>query len=129
MADQLAERLGIASDAPERLRAALIHCLLEALTLKGLVFVERNFSSRYGEIDLIFKDFENGETLVFVEVKYRKNDFFGKAVEMVTQRKQKKILATSQVYILKNKWNSGVRYDIIGIDSFSNNIEWIKNAF
>ena len=101
----------------------------EYLTLKGLVFVERNFSSRYGEIDLIFKDFENGETLVFVEVKYRKNNFFGKAVEMVTQKKQKKILATSQVYILKNKWNSGVRYDIIGIDSFSNNIEWIKNAF
>ena len=99
------------------------------LVLQGLVFVEKNFSSRYGEIDLIFKDFENGETLVFVEVKYRKNNFFGRAVEMVTQKKQKRILATSQVYILKNKWTSGVRYDIIGIDSFSDNIEWIKNAF
>lgn len=99
------------------------------LILRGLVFVEKNFSSRYGEIDLIFKDFENDETLVFVEVKYRKNNSFGKAVEMVTQEKQKKILATSQIYILKNKWNSGVRYDIIGIDSFSNDIEWIKNAF
>ena len=99
------------------------------LILRGLTYVESNFSSRYGEIDLIFKDVKNGEMLVFVEVKYRKNDFFGKAVEMVTKEKQNKILATSQVYILKNKWNSGIRYDIIGIDSFSNNIRWIKNAF
>ncbi|AMD95986.1 YraN family protein [Leptotrichia sp. oral taxon 847] len=99
------------------------------LILRGLTYVESNFSSRYGEIDLIFKDVKNGEMLVFVEVKYRKNDFFGKAIEMVTKEKQNKILATSQVYILKNKWNSGIRYDIIGIDSFSNNIRWIKNAF
>ena len=46
------------------------------LILRGLVFVEKNFSSRYGEIDLIFKDFENDETLVFVEVKYRKNRMY-----------------------------------------------------
>ena len=40
MADQLAERLGIASDAPERLRAALIHCLLEACMEEGDTYIE-----------------------------------------------------------------------------------------
>lgn len=40
MADQLAERLGIASDAPERLRAALIHCLLEASMEEGDTYIE-----------------------------------------------------------------------------------------
>ena len=40
IADQLAERLGIASDAPERLRAALIHCLLEASMEEGDTYIE-----------------------------------------------------------------------------------------
>ena len=40
IADQLAERLGIASDAPERLRAALIHCLLETSMEEGDTYIE-----------------------------------------------------------------------------------------
>lgn len=44
MADQLAERLGIASDAPERLRAALIHCLLEASMEEGDTYIGQSFA-------------------------------------------------------------------------------------
>ena len=100
----------------------------EYLILQGLKFVESNFYTRYGEIDLIFLE-ESNQTLVFVEVKYRKNDFFGSAIEMVSEEKQKKILVSSQVYLLKNEWNKNVRYDIIGINKISGNIEWVKNAF
>ena len=98
------------------------------LILHGLTFVESNFYTRFGEIDLIFFE-KNSETLVFVEVKYRKNDFFGSAIEMVTQEKQNRILASSQDYLLKKNWDKNVRYDIIGVSKGSGNIEWLKNAF
>ena len=98
------------------------------LILQGLKFVESNFYTRFGEIDLIFFE-KNSETLVFVEVKYRKNDFFGSAIEMVTQEKQNRILASSQAYLLKKNWDKNVRYDIIGVSKGSGNIEWLKNVF
>ena len=98
------------------------------LILQGLVFVESNFYTRFGEIDLIFFE-KSSQTLVFVEVKYRRNDFFGSAIEMVTEEKQNRIFASSQVYLLKKNWDGNVRYDIIGVSKDSGNIEWLKNAF
>ena len=100
----------------------------EYLILQGLVFVESNFYTKFGEIDLIFFE-KSSQTIVFVEVKYRKSDFFGSAIEMVTQEKQNRILASSQVYLLKKNWDRNVRYDIIGVSKGSGNIEWLKNAF
>ena len=100
----------------------------EYLILQGLVFVESNFYTKFGEIDLIFFE-KSSQTLVFVEVKYRKSDFFGSAIEMVTQEKQNRILASSQAYLLKKNWDKNVRYDIIGVSKGSGNIEWLKNAF
>ena len=44
------------------------------LAKHGLNLHARNFRSRYGEIDLIIQD---GNCLVFIEVKYRKNNFYG----------------------------------------------------
>ena len=100
----------------------------EYLILQGLLFVESNFYTRFGEIDLIFFE-KSSQTLVFVEVKYRRNDFFGSAIEMVTEKKQNRIFASSQVYLLKKNWDRNVRYDIIGVSKDSGNIEWLKNAF
>lgn len=100
----------------------------EYLILQGLLFVESNFYTRFGEIDLIFFE-KSSQTLVFVEVKYRRNDFFGTAIEMVTEKKQNRIFASSQVYLLKKNWDRNVRYDIIGVSKDSGNIEWLKNAF
>ena len=100
----------------------------EYLILQGLTFVESNFYTRFGEIDLIFFE-KKSQTLVFVEVKYRKNDFFGSAIEMVTEEKQNKILASSQIYLLKKEWDKNVRYDIVGVSRGSSSIEWLKNAF
>ena len=100
----------------------------EYLILQGLLFVESNFYTRFGEIDLIFFE-KSSQTLVFVEVKYRRNDFFGTAIEMVTEKKQNRIFASSQVYLLKKNWDRNVRYDVVGVSKDSGNIEWLKNAF
>ena len=102
----------------------------EYLEYKGLKYLESNFYSRFGEIDLIFFE-EKTRTLIFIEVKYRRNNNYGEAVEFVTKSKMKKIYLTSEYYIDKIKWKENVRYDIVGISGYVNNfnINWIKNAF
>lgn len=92
--------------------------------------VARNFHSRFGEIDLIGIE---QEILLFIEVRYRKNETYLAAVETIDQRKCKKIIVTSQYYLNKhrNYRNCLCRYDVITITGELNQpvIEWIKNAF
>lgn len=59
---------------------------------KGYRILDRNFRTREGEIDLIAED---GQYIVFVEVKLRKNDRYGAAREYVTPAKQRRILAAA----------------------------------
>ena len=101
------------------------------LITKGMRYIESNFYTRYGEIDIIFTD-EEEKTLVFVEVRYRKNAEFGEPLETIDGKKLEKIMISSQIYIKNIKWKQNVRYDVIGIkkDKLGNNkINWIKNAF
>lgn len=86
------------------------------LEQKGYVFVERNYHSRYGEIDLIMK--EKGK-LVFIEVKTRKNKNFGTAIEAITSQKIEKIYKTAQKYIsekINPSQEIDFRIDVVGID-------------
>ncbi|VUD60064.1 hypothetical protein TDB9533_02837 [Thalassocella blandensis] len=92
----------------------------------GLRYIERNFRCRQGEIDLIMQD---GQTLVFVEVRFRKSSHYGSAVESITPAKQKKVVTATQLYLQKKKLgeNQAIRFDVVGVEQ--NKIEWIKNAF
>ena len=58
---------------------------------KGMRYIESNFYTRYGEIDLVFTD-EDEKILVFVEVRYRKNAEFGEPIETIDRRKLEKSL-------------------------------------
>lgn len=91
----------------------------------GYKILEYNFLCRQGEIDIVAKD-EN--TLVFVEVKYRKNKSMVKSVEAVNYTKQKKICKTANYYIYKKEYSDqGCRFDVIGFDG--DEITHIKEAF
>ena len=83
-----------------------------------------NYRSRFGEIDLVAED---KKTVVFVEVKLRKNDKYGRASEFVTISKQKKIVATARVWMSQNPTEKVLRFDVIEIND--NEINHIKNAF
>lgn len=101
------------------------------LLANELVFIESNFYSRFGEIDLIMRE---GNVWVFVEVKYRKYDRFGSPFALVSLGKQKKIIKTAKYYLLKkqlNEYNSYFRYDVVGLTGPADNpqITWLKNAF
>lgn len=104
------------------------------LRAQGLKLLCKNYRSRYGEIDLIMVD---SHTLVFVEVRYRRSENFGSAIESVTANKQKKIRLTAEHYLQAQPrlQHSNCRFDVIGLsnkyveDKAETHIDWIKNAF
>ncbi len=95
------------------------------LLQQGLQIVDRNFRCKYGELDLIMLD---ANTLVIIEVRFRKSDKYGGALESITRKKQARIIATTQYYLMKNKLKNSVRFDVITLSN-DRNINWIKNAF
>ena len=100
------------------------------LKRQGFTLISRNYHSPYGELDLIV---ENDETLVFVEVRYRKNSHYGSPQDTVDFRKQKKLRATAEYFLQRAPKASqkACRFDIVTFTGHldSNHINWIKNAF
>lgn len=96
------------------------------LESRGLTVLERNFRCRQGEIDIVARQ---GEYLVFVEVKYRRNKELGNALEAVGAAKQSRICRTADYYRLTHGYGDStcVRYDVVGIQG--EKIIWISNAF
>lgn len=97
------------------------------LAQHGLELVERNYRCRFGEIDLVCRE---GKTLVFVEVRVRKNANFGGAAESLTGRKQQRLLAAARHYLAGKNPLPPCRFDAVllsGQDMTA--IEWIKSAF
>lgn len=92
----------------------------------GLVLIERNFRLKIGEIDLIMQD---KDYLVFVEVRYRKNNHFGGAVASIDARKRKKIVNTAKYYLAWHQKYDKIpcRFDVVAIEGTQTT--WIKNAF
>ena len=95
----------------------------------GYKLLVRNFSTKVGEIDLIYKD---KDTIVFVEVKARLNDRFGMPREAINYKKQQKIRRTAEFYLISNNLNDkSCRFDCVEIvgnrEDFT--VEHFKNAF
>ena len=97
------------------------------LKKNGYVILEKNFRSRFGEIDIIAKDYE---ALCFIEVKSRMNTSFGFPEEYVDNRKQKKLFKTSQIYLTEKLIpDIDRRFDVISVDLKNGDCRKVKNAF
>ena len=96
------------------------------LTAYGFVILRKNFRCRTGEIDIVAKE---DDTLVFVEVKYRKSALRGHPEEAVTYYKQQKIIRTAQFYLCRYGISDQLpcRFDILAIEGET--IRHIRNAF
>ena len=93
---------------------------------KGYKILDRNFSCKVGEIDIIAQDTQ--KTLVFVEVKQRKTNLFGGGLAAVNKAKQRRITLTAAAYIKKTKINyTALRFDIITVTAGV--IQHYENAF
>jgi putative endonuclease len=97
------------------------------LLSQGLKMVAQNYHCRFGEIDLIMTD---AKTLVFVEVRLRKNSQFGSAIVSITPQKQQKIILAAQHYLQQSNSNCACRFDVILMNKVEiEAIDWLKNAF
>ena len=98
------------------------------LMRQGFVIVARNYRCRLGEIDLIARE---GDTLVFVEVRFRSRSDYGNAIESITNMKRRKLIAAA-LYFLQERGDgdSDCRFDVIALSHLSPDVvEWIPNAF
>ena len=112
----------LTGDHAEELAVAL-------LERNGLRVLTRNYRVHGGEIDCIAFD---GDTLVFVEVRFRKNAHFGGAAASIDARKQQRVIHAAQVYLMKNPRQATrpCRFDCLLLDTLNTeHIEWIRDAF
>lgn len=100
------------------------------LLSNGYNIIEKNYHSKYGEIDIIAK---KGEIIVFIEVKLRRNSVFGNPCEFVSANKIEKIKKTIQLWLIENNVSdTPLRFDVIEIGKINNGISTlnhIKNAY
>jgi putative endonuclease len=100
------------------------------LQKNGLQLLYRNFRCRLGEIDLIGL---HQQSLVFVEVRFRRNNDYGGALASITYHKQRKLIRTSQFFLMTRHGfvNHACRFDVIAVTLKASEpeFEWIQNAF
>jgi len=99
------------------------------LQQRKLTLIETNYRCKLGELDLVMWD---QDYLVFVEVRYRKSQGFGGALESIDRHKQAKLLKAAQHYLItRNQNEPPARFDIICMTGQLSKpqYQWIKNAF
>ena len=104
---------------------------LNYLTSTGLQHIDSNWSCKFGEIDLIMLA---KNTLVFVEVRYRKHSQFGGALDSIDQNKRQKLIKTAEQFLSEHpQWlEHPCRFDVITAHPNSAQeltIDWIEDAF
>jgi putative endonuclease len=96
------------------------------LTAHGLQLLTRNYQCRYGEIDLIMRD---PDTLIFIEVRYRRSSQFGGATASVDRIKQHRLIAAAQHYRDQSFHTDELfcRFDVLAIEGHT--LYWFADAF
>jgi len=97
------------------------------LQRNGLKLLQKNYSCRYGEIDLIL---QHGATLVFAEVRLRSSRDFGGAGASIDAAKQGRLIRTAQHYLSTLARTPPCRFDAVLLQAGDgSDIEWVKDAF
>lgn len=95
----------------------------------GYRILARNFSSRYGEIDIIAK---KGDIIAFIEVKTRKSGGMVSGFEAVTKAKQRKIIVTAMWYLKSHAFDLQPRFDVFCVEMRNGVIishDYLEGAF
>lgn len=100
------------------------------LCAAGLRTLQRNFTCRLGEIDLIMAE---RDCTVFVEVRFRRDAVHGDGLASVGAAKRAKLLRAAQVWLLAHpqRATQPCRFDVIGCSGTPQQprFDWIRNAF
>lgn len=96
----------------------------------GLRLFQSNFLCKLGEIDLIM---EEKESLVFVEVRYRRSIEHGTGADTIQHYKRLRIIRAAKAFLKSKKWTNTkrCRFDVVDLSGDLSNpsIRWIKSAF
>ena len=96
----------------------------------GLTCLAANYTTRHGELDLVMRE---RQTIVFVEVRYRKSASHGDAAASVTAAKQAKLILAAQQWLGANPQHakSPCRFDVVSYDGPVGQIsqQWLRGAF
>src|SRR6185436_3487570 len=110
--------------------AAAENAACELLLSHGLRLLARNVQYKFGEIDLIMQD---AATLVFVEVRFRRNSNFGGAAVSVDATKRRKIARAAQAWLSSRKQYSqaSCRFDVVAVTPGGEQLQcqWLRSAF
>ncbi len=100
------------------------------LSRKKYRIIEKNYRLKTGEIDIIA---QKDEYIVFIEVKTRSSNQYGRPSQAVSDFKKKRIVKTALQFICEKKMlNQSIRFDIVEIDYATFNeyqVNHIENAF
>jgi putative endonuclease len=97
----------------------------EYLKKQGIKILKRNYRTPFGEADIIAED---GDEIVFIEVKARTTDKYGTPTQAVVKSKQDRYYKIAQFYGLHTGGEPNARFDVAGVDA-DGNIEYLKYAF
>jgi putative endonuclease len=100
----------------------------EFLSKKGYKVLEKNYRTYFGEIDLIARD---RDVIVFIEVKTRSDESFGRPFEAVHPRKREKMRKSALWFLKRFREEVPARFDVLSISVEDGNprIEHIEDAF
>lgn len=98
------------------------------LFANGYEVLERNYRFGRGEIDIIA---QHNNSLIFVEVKTRKNSNYGYPESFLNEPQQERIHLAAEEYVFQNEWQGEVRFDIISIlwDGDKPTLDHFEDAF
>lgn len=96
----------------------------------GLKLLARNYTTRFGELDLVMLD---GNAVVFVEVRYRVRAGHGDALASVTRSKQDKLILAAQLWLAAHPQHAqrACRFDVMSYDGPADHarMQWLRGAF
>ena len=94
------------------------------LQQQGLELLEKNYSCRQGEIDLVMRQ---ADSLVLVEVRQRSDARFGGAAASVNAVKQRRLIFAARHYLRRLREPPPCRFDVLLLEG--ENIQWLRAAF
>lgn len=120
-----------AADSAGRERGAAVEAAArDHLSGHGLRALARNAGFRVGELDLVMLD---GDTLVFVEVRYRRDDRYGGGAVSVDARKRRKLVLAAQAFLQRHPAHAErpCRFDVVEADGdpARPRLHWLRDAF
>lgn len=97
------------------------------LVRHGLIPLDKNARFKAGELDLVMRE---GNCIVFIEVKFRKQTHFGGAAAAISATKRQRLLKAAYLWLGQNglsATHTEFRFDAVTFEGDVNSVNWVKN--